>query len=210
MEVITMPGKDSTTFDLNELNNKDIYKLLVSSIVPRPIAWVSSQGDNGIFNLAPFSFFTVASRNPPTLAISIEPNRDRGNTIKDTLANIKYLKEFVVNIVPEHLGEQMHESARNVEPELSEFELAGVTPMASQIVQPPMVQEAPIAFELSLENLIPIGTDQLILGKILNIRIDNSVYLGNYKIDIEKWKPLARLAGDYSGITKPYKLGKSY
>lgn len=210
MEVITVPGKDSTTFDLNKINNKDLYKLLVGSIVPRPIAWVSSQDENGIFNLAPFSFFTMASRNPPTLAISIEPNHDNGGTFKDTLSNINYLKEFVVNIVPEHLGEQMHKSARNVAPELSEFELAGVHPIASQIVQPPMVQEAPIAFELSLENLLSIGTDHLVLGRILNIRIDNSIYLGDYKIDIEKWRPLARLAGDYSGITKPYKLGKSF
>ncbi|WP_059104486.1 flavin reductase family protein [Shouchella shacheensis] len=202
-----MPTNEAYTFDPKELTDKNIYKLMTGSIVPRPIAWVSSKNKKDELNLAPFSFFTVASRKPPTLLISIGPGvNEREGTIKDTLTNIRETREYVINIVPEQLGQNMHHSSASVKPDMNEFTLAGVTPQASQTIHVPAVREAPIAFEIRLDQVIPIGEDHLVLGQVQRVRVEQSAYLGNYKINIDGWKPLARLAGNYAGLTDSYSL----
>ncbi|MNO80662.1 Flavin reductase like domain protein [compost metagenome] len=157
--------------------------------------------------MAPFSFFTVASRNPPTLLISIGPgDNDRKGRIKDTLTNIREVGEFVINMVSEPLGEAMQCSSASVEPEKNEFELAGVTPQPSGLVEVPAVLEAPIAFELKLDRIIPVGGDHLVLGIVVRVQIDAVVYAGNYKTTIDEWKPLASLAGDFAGIKSSFSI----
>ncbi len=157
--------------------------------------------------MAPFSFFTVASRNPPTLLISIGPGvNEREGSIKDTLTNIREVGEFVINMVSEPLGEAMQCSSASVEPEKNEFELAGVTPQPGGLVEVPVVLEAPIAFELKLDRIIPVGGDHLVLGKVVRVQIDAAAYAGNYKIAIDDWKPLASLAGDYAGIKPTFSI----
>ncbi|HZG72009.1 MAG TPA: flavin reductase family protein [Chondromyces sp.] len=182
-----------------QLGQKEVYKLLSGSVVPRPIAWVSTISETGVLNLAPFSFFTVASRNPPMLCISVGPGvGEREGTEKDTLVNIRSQKEFVINIVKTELGNQMQKSSENLAPEVNEFAAAGLTPIDSRVVEAKRVKEAPIQMECKLEQIIPLGTDHLIIGRMVHYHIKDEYYLGNYKVNLEKLDPLGRLAGSFS------------
>jgi flavin reductase (DIM6/NTAB) family NADH-FMN oxidoreductase RutF len=186
-------------FDPTQLEEKQVYKLLSGSVVPRPIAWVSTISEEGVLNLAPYSFFTVASRNPPMLCISVGPGvGEREGTTKDTLTNIRSQKQFVINVVKSSLGNQMQKSAENLPSNVNEFEAAGLTPIASSVVKPKRVKEAPIQMECELEQIIPLGSDHLIIGKMVRYHIEEKYYLGNYKINLEKLQPLGRLAGNFS------------
>jgi flavin reductase (DIM6/NTAB) family NADH-FMN oxidoreductase RutF len=186
-------------FDPKELTEKDVYKLLIGSVVPRPIAWVSTISTEGVVNLAPFSFFNVASRNPPMLCISIGPGvGEREGTEKDTLVNIRNQKEFVINVVPSSLGNEMQKTSENLPSDVDEFEAAGLTTLDSTIVKPKRVKEAPIQMECQLEQIIQLGSDHLVIGRMVRYHINDDYYLGNYKVDLEKLQPLGRLAGNYS------------
>jgi flavin reductase (DIM6/NTAB) family NADH-FMN oxidoreductase RutF len=192
--------------DPSTLTSKEIYKLLIGSVVPRPIAWVSSISEEGTYNLAPFSFFTVASRQPPTLCISIGPGvGKREGTVKDTLANICAVKEFVINVAPFPLANAMHISADNFEPEVNEFSQVGVTPEESVIVRPPRVKESPINMECKLDRIIPIGQDTLVLGQMVRFHVRDDLY-SNGRIDLEKLQPIGRLAGNYSLVETLFEL----
>ncbi|MDC0759447.1 flavin reductase family protein [Brevibacillus sp. AG] len=200
-----MSDRDTITFHTNEISEFHMYKLMIGSVVPRPIAWVSTISKGGVLNLAPFSFFTIASRQPPTLMISIGPGvEERKGTEKDTLTNIRETKEFVINMVSRPLGEAMIRSAANVDAGINEFELAGVTPRPGTRVQVPAVRQAPIAFELSLNQIIPLGSDHVVLGTVECVHIDPAAYAGDFKLAIESWEPLASLAGDFATISRPF------
>ena len=193
----------------SDLKTKDIYKLLTGSVVPRPIAWVSTVSEDGVHNLAPFSFFTVASIRPTILAISIGPGTgEREGTEKDTLANIRTQKEFVINVVSSSLGNEMQKSAENVPAEVDEFEHAGLTPIDSKTVQPKRVKEASIHMECKLHQIIPLGSNALVLGEMTHYHIQDDTYLGDYKVDLEKLSPLGRLAGNYSESKEFFTLPK--
>jgi flavin reductase (DIM6/NTAB) family NADH-FMN oxidoreductase RutF len=202
-----MEGEWKVEFNPAELNEKQVYKLLSGSVVPRPIAWVSTISDEGELNLAPFSFFSVASRNPPMLSISIGPGvGEREGTEKDTLVNIRGQKEFVINVVPTFLGNAMQKSAENLPSRVNEFEAAGVTPVDSVVVQPKRVKEAPIQMECKLDQIIQLGSDHLIIGRMLRYHIEEEYYLGNYKINLDRLQPLGRLAGNYSEMSSFFQL----
>ncbi|WP_010651357.1 flavin reductase family protein [Oceanobacillus massiliensis] len=196
--------------DIRELETKEAYKLMTGSVIPRPIAWVSTANANGGFNLAPFSFFTVASRKPPMLCISIGPGvGEREGTVKDTLVNIREKQEFCINIVSSELGNPMQKSSENVGSDVDEFQLAGLKTAPSKKIDTPRIKEAPIAFELKLHQILELGTDHLIIGEIIHYHIKEDYYLGNYKVDIEKLKPLGRFAGGrYSELTELFTLPK--
>ncbi|MGF2618117.1 flavin reductase family protein [Rossellomorea vietnamensis] len=194
-------------FDPSQLEVKEVYKLLSGSVVPRPIAWVSTISEEDELNLAPFSFFTVASRNPPMLCISVGPGvGEREGTEKDTLVNIRSQKEYVINVVPVSLGNPMQKSAENLPSSTDEFEVAGLTPIDSTIVKPKRVKEAPIHMECQLEQIIKLGSDHLIIGRMVKYHIEEEYYLGNYKINLEKLQPLGRLAGNYSENKEFFRL----
>nr|WP_231619563.1 flavin reductase family protein [Fictibacillus sp. 5RED26] len=181
------------------MTEKDVYKLLVGSVVPRPIAWVSTISKEGVVNLAPYSFFNVASRNPPMLCISIGPGvGEREGTEKDTLVNIRNQKEFVINVVTSTLGNEMQKTSENLPSEVDEVEAAGLTTLDSTIVKPKRVKEAPIHMECQLEQIIQLGSDHLVIGRMVRYHINDDYYLGNYKVDLEKLQPLGRFAGNYS------------
>ena len=187
--------------DLQAINSNEAYKLMSGSVIPRPIAWVSTVSAEGIYNLAPFSFFTVASRNPPMLLISIGPGvGDREGTMKDTLINIKHMKEFVINIVPYSLGGSMQRTSENVLSHVDEFVLGNLTPISSTKINVPRVGESPISFELTLDRIIELGTDSVVIGKIVNYFIDDKLYQGNFKVDQKSLDALGRLAGIYTRI----------
>ena len=196
-------------FNPNEIQQSGIYKLLSGAIIPRPIAWISTTSEDGIDNLAPFSFFNAAGDDPPHVMFStVQTN----HTNKDTLNNILATKQFVVNMVTEALAEQMNKTSKPIPSLESEFELAGLTPIPSILIKPPRVKESPITMECelvhhySLENH-KFGGATIIIGKIVLFHIDESVLLDDYKINMETYKPIARLAGsNYSKLGEIFSI----
>ena len=189
--------------DPNEIEQKAIYKLLTGIIIPRPIGWISTVNNEGILNLAPFSFFNAVGDDPPHVMFSTSRNN---NTNKDTLKNVLSNKQFVVNMVTEELVEKMNITSQNIPSNESEFDLARLTPVASIKIKPPRVQESPISLECELVHHYSLenhknGGATILIGKIVLFHIDENVMLEDYKINLENYKPVSRLAGsNYSKI----------
>ena len=148
------------TIDPGDRAPRDIYRLLTGVIVPRPIAFVSTVSRDGIRNLAPFSFFTAISANPPVICFS-PMVRNRQASQKDTLHNIEATREFVVNIVSESIAEQMNRTSADYPPEVDEFIEAGLTPLASDLVAPPRVGESLVSMECTLHTILTLSTEPL-------------------------------------------------
>jgi flavin reductase (DIM6/NTAB) family NADH-FMN oxidoreductase RutF len=185
-------------FVTSECSLEQLQRLVVNSIVPRPIAFVSTISPDGVPNLAPFSFFSPSSYYPPTLAFSSGP---REGASKDTPKYIENTGEFVVHIVSEDIARNMNESSAEVAPNVNEFELAGLTAVPSTIVKVPRVKEAKIAMECRLLNVTLIGEPPFqthhIIGSIVCWHIDDSCITSHerFRIDIEKLKPVGRAGG---------------
>lgn len=191
--------------DPDTLDPQSCYKLLIGSVVPRPIAWTSTVSGEGVRNLAPFSFFTVASRQPPMLCISVGPRPDEGLD-KDTLSNVEETGEFVVNIVSLSLSNTMFESSKNHPPEADEFEKAGLTPAPCEVVGAPRVEEAGVSMECVLDRVLPLGTDHLVIGRMVRFHVRDELYGENGRIDVASLDPLGRLAGDYTKVETIFDL----
>lgn len=191
------------------LNNGERYKLMIGSIVPRPIAWVSTMDQAGNLNLAPFSYFTAVCPNPMTLLFCPGWSGLRGR-MKDTLHNVRQTEEFVINIVNEDTKEAMNLSATEFDAGISEFEWAGVTPAASETIQVPRVAEAPIAFECKLQQIVVVkegpGGGAAVFGEVQSIYVRDDVY-ENGRILPEKLQPIGRLAGaSYAHINDLFEM----
>jgi flavin reductase (DIM6/NTAB) family NADH-FMN oxidoreductase RutF len=175
-----------------------IYKLLIGSVVPRPIAFVSTINTEGAFNVAPFSFFTVASSNPPVLVFTVG-NRATPNPLKDTLRNITTAREFVVNVVSEEIGAKMNLCAGDYPPDIDEFQVSGLTPIPSDLVKAPRVAESHINMECRLLYTIAmsglVNGGNLVLGEVVRFHIDDE-YFNNYRIDQDKLRAIGRMAGN--------------
>jgi flavin reductase (DIM6/NTAB) family NADH-FMN oxidoreductase RutF len=193
-----------------ELSIKDNYKLIIGSVLPRPIALVSTLSEDGVPNLAPFSFFTGITSKPATIGFAPALKGKEGEK-KDTLANVESLKEFVVNIVTESISEQMVKTASEVAPDVDEFKVAGLTPIDSEIVKPPRVKESPINLECKLYKVVYIGdgtagSGAFVIGEIVAYHIDDSLY-SDGKIDTALLKPVGRLAGqDYTTLGRRFTM----
>ncbi len=193
----------------DQFTKDELYFLLRDSIIPRPIAWVSSIDANGITNLAPFSFFNVCSANPPILGFCCgakdEDTATGAFSVKDTLSNVKATKQFVVNIVPENLAAQMVRTSDPLPPHESEFEHAGLVAGACAKVLPPRVIGSPVAYECELFSITPLGANAWVMGRVVHIHIDERIYIGekrglNHRVDTLKHtelRPYARLGGAY-------------
>ncbi len=186
---------------LSELSVRDTYQLLISSIVPRPIAFVSTISKEGVSNVAPFSFFSGVSSNPPCLSIAIAQKPD--GTAKDTLRNIRESGEFVVNSANEWFFEQMVDAAAAYPEASSEFDAVGLTPIASTQIQAPRVAESALQMECRLHKEIEIGdgspgSSTLVIGEILVLHMRDDV-AGERGADIDTLKPISRLGGSLYG-----------
>jgi flavin reductase (DIM6/NTAB) family NADH-FMN oxidoreductase RutF len=196
-------------FDIQSTDSSVLYKLLTGTVIPRPIAWVASIDANGIDNLAPFSFFNVVSEDPPHIMFSTVRT---GNKNKDTLNNILANNQFVVNLVTENVVEQMNTTAQNAASEVSEFELANVTPIDSVYIKPRRVKESLVQFECEMVHHYFIEKHQnggacIIIGKIITLHIDDSILMDNHKINLDAYKPVARLAGsNYSKLGELFQI----
>lgn len=190
-------------FNPEELDQKAIYKLLTGAIIPRPIGWISTISDEGIPNLAPFSFFNVVGDDPPHVMFSTAHSNDHK---KDTLTNVLQNKQFVVNMVTEEIVEQMNITGQNVPHDVNEFEMASLTPVASSLIKPPRVKESPIAFECELVHHYTLenhkfGGATIVIGRIVMFHFDDAVLLEDHKINLDTYKPVSRLAGaNYSKL----------
>src|ERR1041385_6890840 len=151
-----MSGSNKTIpLELSGLPRREIYRLMIDCIVPRPIAFVSTLSAEGVGNLAPFSFFNGVSSEPPTLVFSISRKRDGGK--KDTLVNIESTPQFVVNLVTEPMAAPMHQTSADYPYGVDEMAKVGLTPVPSTRVRPPRVGESPVQMECELFSLHEIG-----------------------------------------------------
>lgn len=195
-------------FDMEVLSAKDRYKILTATIVPRPIAWITTLSRAGIVNAAPFSFFNMMGNDPPTVAIGIMPQNGR---LKDTAANILETGEFVINLVAEANAEAMNETCIDAPPEIDELALAGLTPLRSHSVTPPRIGEAPVALECKvLTSLVTGPLQTIVIGRVLNAHIDDRFVIDAERgyIDTPGLKLIARLhaSGGYLRSTDLFQM----
>jgi len=198
--------KNIKSIDPISLETKELHKILLSSIAPRPIAFASTVDSNGNVNLSPFSYFNVFSSNPPILIFS-PSRRVRDNTTKHTLENAIETKEVVINVVNFPIVEQMSKSSIEYEKGVNEFIETGLTQVESLLVKPPRVLESPISFECKVQDIISLGESggagQLIIAKVVQIHIDKKFLDKNGDILSEKLDLVARMGGDwYTRATK--------
>ena len=182
-------------FDFKEIPGRETYKLMVSTVTPRPIAWVVSQDARGLLNAAPFSFFNVLSGDPAVVAIGIG-NRKPGQA-KDSRANICETGEFVVNLVSEANAEAMNITGIEFDSSVNELEQAGLTTLPSTRVKPPRIAESPVALECHLMQIIDLGESGLVLGRVraMHVRDEFVLDAAKYYIDTPNLKLLGRMHG---------------
>ena len=186
-------------YDPAEHPFSETHKLMIGSIVPRPIALVSTTSNNGINNLAPFSYFNGVCSKPPTIMFA-PARRGWDGQEKDTLINIRNTKEFSINIVSEDIGEKMVKCSTDYEKEVDEYYKSGLSPLSSKKIKPPIVSESKISLECILNQIVQIGEKDdgsgfIVIGTIVLFHIDDEVY-DNGRIILDKLQPLGRVAGN--------------
>lgn len=197
------------SFDPNAQTERENYKLLIGSIIPRPIAFVTTDSGNGVINGAPFSYFSIVSSNPPMVSLSIQRP---ASGHKDTARNIYRTKEFVVHIVDRDNVEKINETAASLGTSESEIELAGLTLVPSEVVAVPGIQEAKVRMECELVEAIPFnkggaGSD-LLVGRVVRFHIDEEIY-SNGRIDPRALNAVSRLAGtNYAEIGEIFSMDR--
>lgn len=184
-------------FDSLTTEGSVLYKLLTGTIIPRPIGWVSTVDENGINNLAPFSFFNAVGEDPPHLMFSTVRT---GNKNKDTLNNVLANKQFVVNLVTEETVEQMNMTSQSVDSDVDEFLLANLTPLDSVFIKPKRVKESYVHFECEMVHHYFLedhknGGACIVIGKIITMHVNDEILMEGNRINLDKYKPVARLAG---------------
>jgi flavin reductase (DIM6/NTAB) family NADH-FMN oxidoreductase RutF len=183
-------------FDFNELSAQDRYKLLVSTVVPRPIAWVVTCDPQGLLNAAPYSFFNVFANEPPVVCIGIG-GRAPGDA-KDTGNNIRATGEFVVNLVSAETAAQMNVTAIDFPHDVDEIAEARLTTLASTRVRPPRIAESPVAMECELFTTMELNPERLLVfGRVVAMHIRDEAVLdaGRCYIDTPKLDLVGRMHG---------------
>ena len=176
----------------------NVYKLMIGAIVPRPIAFVSSLSAEGVPNLAPFSFFTAISANPPVICFSPMVRSSNGSH-KDTLNNIEQTREFVVNIVSEDFASRMNLTAPEYPPEVNEFEVSGLTAIPSDLVKPARVKESRVQMECRLIQVVDVSAKplggSLVIGEVVRFHCADELEIENFRIDPAKLNAIGRMGG---------------
>jgi flavin reductase (DIM6/NTAB) family NADH-FMN oxidoreductase RutF len=187
--------------DLDAMGHSDGYKLFVTAIVPRPIGWISTRSRAGVRNAAPFSWFNAICADPLMVMISIGKRRGR---MKDTAENIRDTGEFVVNVATADNAERMVATSADHPPEVDEFDVAGLTPLASTRVAPDRIAESPVHIECRLERMLALGEQPIdvVIGRCLCLHVDETVIAADGGIDARKLRPLGRLGRDEYSIVQ--------
>ena len=185
-------------FDPANLNRKEAHELLVGAILPRPIAFVSTVGPDGVFNLAPFSYFTALSVQPAIVGFSIGPKTGGGK--KDTLVNVLHTKDFVINIVSEALAKAMNQASGEYPSNIDEFKVTGLNPLPSDLVKSPRIAESPVNLECRLRQILEFGEDlrvsSFIIGDVLRVHVRDELLDGGV-IKAPRLKAIGRLGEDF-------------
>lgn len=197
--------------DPRTIPHQDAYKLAIGSVVPRPIAFVSTRSKAGVDNLAPFSFFTVVCANPLTICFSAMRKGPEA-VKKDTLRNIEEGGEFVVHVVDEAFVVAMNQCSADYGPQESEWEGRGLTKAPSVAVAPPRVAESPVAMECLTHQIVEVsdqpGGGSLVLGTVVRMHVRDDL-LEDGRILTERWHPVARMAGaTYARVTDTFELAR--
>ena len=193
------------SYDPNALSEHDRYKLLISLVIPRPIALVTTLGPTGVVNAAPFSFFNMFSESPPLAVLGLQAKP--GGSLKDTSAHIRDRGEFVINLVDEALGEQMNQCAVDFPPEISEVEAAKLNLLTSEKVKTPRIAEAPAALECRHYTTLEVSASRrLAIGEVVHIHVRGGLWdTEKMRIDMKAYRPLARLFGNfYASLSEPF------
>jgi flavin reductase (DIM6/NTAB) family NADH-FMN oxidoreductase RutF len=187
----------------SELSHSELYGIILNSVAPRPIAWVSTVDASGRHNLAPFSFFNAVCIDPPLLAFapglrpSRQPNGSQGEA-KDTLRNIRETKEFAVNVVTFDLAEAMNLTSGEYDPSVNEFEFAKLTQEPSEIVRPSRVAGSPVSFECKLYQILDFSpaptSSSLVIGQVVSIYVDDA-HMKDGKLDRDSLDLIGRMGG---------------
>ena len=197
-------------FDPQKTESTALYKLLTGSIIPRPIGWISTIDENGINNLAPFSYFNIVGEKHVTFSTA----KNKGNN-KDTLNNILQNGEFVVNMVTEEVVEAMNKTSAEIPATENEFIYAEVTPIDSLLIKPKRVLQSKVNFECKMIHTYTMPHPEnngatMIVGEIVMMHIDDTILLENNKINLETYKPIARLSGsNYSKIGEIFSIKRN-
>ena len=191
----------SQDIDFSAITEYQRYKLMASLIVPRPIALITTLGETGVVNAAPFSMFNMLGEEPPVLMVSINRLTDGG--LKDTAANIARTKEFVVHISDEAMAEKMHRCGERLPPDVSELAAVGLTTLASLAVKPPRIAEAPVAFECTLWETLETASRQIFIGQVrwLHAR-DGLIDTERWRVRLQDYFPVARFGASYYVTTR--------
>jgi flavin reductase (DIM6/NTAB) family NADH-FMN oxidoreductase RutF len=183
-----------------EIPTKELHQYLVGSVAPRPIAFASTMDAHGVPNLAPYSFFNVFSSNPPTLIFSSN-RKVKDNTTKDTLHNVEQTGEVVINVVSYDIVRQVSLASIEYAPEVSEFEKAGFTQVASEIVKPFRVKESLVQFECKVKKIMNLGEEggagNLIINEVVLIHMDERIFNEEGKIDPQNLDLMGRMGRTY-------------
>jgi flavin reductase (DIM6/NTAB) family NADH-FMN oxidoreductase RutF len=195
-------------FDMEALPPQDRYKLLAASVVPRPIAWITTKSRAGIVNAAPFSFFNAMGSDPPTLAIGIVPREGR---LKDTATNIIETGEFVVNLVSEANVEAMNVTCIDAPPDVDELELAQLTAVPSRSIALPRIGESPVSFECRvLSSLVTGPLQTIVIGRVVCVHVADRFVLDARRchLDTPALRLVARMhgSGGYLRSTDQFEL----
>lgn len=195
-------------FDFSKIDQKNIYKLLISTVVPRPIAFVTTVDRDGAVNAAPFSFFNAMGYDPPIVVIGIEARPERA--LKDTADNIALNGEFVVHVVDNVIAEAMNVCAIDFGPEVDELAEAGLTTVPALKVAPPRIAEAPVAMECRRYVTLELGNMRnIVVGEVLHMHIRDDLVIDAERchIDVAKLDAVGRLnAAAYARITDRFEM----
>jgi len=198
--------------DPTTLDYKGIHDLMMDCILPRPIAFVSTISENGVFNLAPYSCVSPVSNHPPLVGISIGTYRDSRQ--KDTLVNIQWSKDFVINVVHEDLAEAMNKASTDWPIDVDEFKEIGLTAIKADLVKAPLVAESRINIECHLRQIIDVGDAMrradFVIGQVLLVHVKDGFFMDG-EIQMQKLKIIGRMGGEFYCRTQDiFKMKRPY
>ena len=182
-------------FDPESMKRQAVTSLMLGCVTPRPIAFVSTIGENGIYNVAPFSLFSLLALQPVLAGFSVGRRRDGGK--KDTLANIEFSGDFVINVVTEAISGPMNQAAGDYPSHIDEFKEAGLTPVPSDLVRPPRVAESPIHLECRLTQIMEFSdVSHFVIGQVLRVHVQDDMMVDDV-IQPERVKAVGRLGAHF-------------
>ncbi|OZG31158.1 flavin reductase [Williamsia sp. 1138] len=180
-------------YDHDNTSTRDFYKLITASIVPRPIAWVSSRNAAGVDNLAPFSFFSVSSTDPLIVQFTAVGG-------KHSADNAAATKQYVINVATEPMMQQVNATSAGFDEDINEFEAVGVASAPATVVDCLRVRDSPVAIECELFQILQIGNSQVVMGKVVAVTVDPAVAAADGHPDFAKLAPMARLGRTEWGL----------